>query len=127
MSVIETFRETEKNISIFYASQFYEFLGNFLKISNITEFNLVFKNFHFCTEIEIRRALDDIFPKGFIPFFVEENNGRNDYYCFERKNTGGTNRIIVFSEDAIVSEWGTYNDFIFWVKKKMGAMKGDSS
>lgn len=117
MTLIETFRHIEKRIGVFYASSFYEFIEKFLRIISDAKFKAPFPKFHFCTEEEIRHAIDNFIPEEFIPFFVEEQNGYEDYYCFDKQNSENKNRVVVFSQDAIVFEWENYNTLLMWIAK----------
>jgi hypothetical protein len=119
MTLIETFRDIEKCIGEFYAPSFYEFIEEFSKRSIEPEFNFLFKKFHFCNEAEVRDALNTFMPEEFIPFFVAEQNGCEDYYCFDRENSENKDRIVVFSRDAIVFEWASYIDFLSWMQNEM--------
>ena len=125
-NIISMFRESEKTLNVQFASQFYEFLEEFLKLTRIAEFELLFKMSHFCTAIEMRYVIDNLLPNSFLPFFVEENYGRKDFYCFNRSNPEDANRIIVISEDAVVSEWQNYKLFNEWLKGKINTLKSNT-
>ena len=127
MNVAENFRKIEKKIGVFYPPLFYEFLDEFVKITNRAEFHLVFKHAHLCSEIEIRQAIDEFLPEKLSPFFLEEHKGYNDYYCFDTTRSDNVNRVVVFSRDAIVFERKNFTDFISWLEEKTGRAKGSGS
>lgn len=122
MNIAENFRLIEKNLGLFYPPSFYELLEEFVRISDRAEFQLVFKDAHLCSEIEIRHAIN-LIPEKLSPFFLEEHKGYNDYYCFDNTTPANGNRVVVFSRDAIVFDWNNFPDFISWLKKKLESKK----
>lgn len=122
MNLNHIFRNIEKKNGVAYASEFYAFIDQFMTQVKSQNFDNLFKKFRFCTEEDVRIAIEDFAPDGFIPFFIEEHNGFEDYYCFERENAQNSNRVLVFSQDAIVFEWGSYADFLVWVQNKIGSL-----
>ena len=118
MSISQTFHEIERTLGVRFSPLFYEFLSEFLAISTTPDFNRAFGDGHFCSESEIRDALDDFLPQGFIPFFVVERRN-SDYYCFESENPENRSRLVVFCRDAIVFQWDNYMDFLAWIRKNL--------
>lgn len=42
-----------------------------------------------------------------LPFFIDTSN--NDYYCF-----GENDKVLVFSDHAIVEEWKNFQEWLVW-------------
>ena len=72
--------------------------------------------FRAVTVADMKTAWNSELPTDLVPFCLQQQLTHNDYYCFQRTNSGNIPKIVVFADHAIVYNWQDVAAFLQWLE-----------